>query len=189
MKKTNYLLSFILLVIAIVFTILVSKVDVKTVEVKPIDGVTQNGALTTDIGFSSLNQSIADKIGFNNTFYKISKYAGYLALVFVAFYGFTGLIELMQKKSLKGVNKALYMLAASSLIASKYIIKKDNFRKCLNLISWVVMLLVVCTRTLSGVHWITDIFGGILISVFMLNVFSNAVKCLDKAEKEEKVEQ
>lgn len=234
MKKTNYLLSFILLVIAIVFTILVSKVDVKTVEVKPIDGVTQNGALTTDIGFSSLNQSVADKISFNNTFYKISKYAGYLALVFVAFYGFTGLIELMQKKSLKGVNKALYMLAAfyvcvaivyvlfevvvinnrpvdmgegleasfpsshtmlalcvcgSSLIASKYIIKKDNFRKCLNLISWVVMLLVVCTRTLSGVHWITDIFGGILISVFMLNVFSNAVKCLDKAEKEEKVEQ
>ena len=229
MKKTNYLLSFILLVIAIVFTILVSKVDVKTVEVKPIDGVTQNGVLTTDIGFSSLNQSVADKISFNNTFYKISKYAGYLALVFVAFYGFTGLIELMQKKSLKGVNKALYMLAAfyvcvaivyvlfevvvinnrpvdmgegleasfpsshtmlalcvcgSSLIASKYIIKKDNFRKCLNLISWVVMLLVVCTRTLSGVHWITDIFGGILISVFMLNVFSNAVKCLDKAEKE-----
>ena len=234
MKKTNYLLSFILLVIAIVFTILVSKVDVKTVEVKPIDGVTQNGVLTTDIGFSSLNQSVADKISFNNIFYKISKYAGYLALVFVAFYGFTGLIELMQKKSLKGVNKALYMLAAfyvcvaivyvlfevvvinnrpvdmgegleasfpsshtmlalcvcgSSLIASKYIIKKDNFRKCLNLISWVVMLLVVCTRTLSGVHWITDIFGGILISVFMLNVFSNAVKCLDKAEKEEKVEQ
>ena len=234
MKKTNYLLSFILLVIAIVFTILVAKVDVKTVEVKPIDGVTQNGVLTTDIGFSSLNQSVADKISFNNTFYKISKYAGYLALVFVAFYGFTGLIELMQKKSLKGVNKALYMLAAfyvcvaivyvlfevvvinnrpvdmgegleasfpsshtmlalcvcgSSLIASKYIIKKDNFRKCLNLISWVVMLLVVCTRTLSGVHWITDIFGGILISVFMLNVFSNAVKCLDKAEKEEKVEQ
>ena len=234
MKKTNYLLSFILLVIAIVFTILVSKVDVKTVEVKPIDGVTHNGVLTTDIGFSSLNQSVADKISFNNTFYKISKYAGYLALVFVAFYGFTGLIELMQKKSLKGVNKALYMLAAfyvcvaivyvlfevvvinnrpvdmgegleasfpsshtmlalcvcgSSLIASKYIIKKDNFRKCLNLISWVVMLLVVCTRTLSGVHWITDIFGGILISVFMLNVFSNAVKCLDKAEKEEKVEQ
>ena len=234
MKKTNYLLSFILLVIAIVFTILVSKVDVKTVEVKPIDGVTQSGVLTTDIGFSSLNQSVADKISFNNIFYKISKYAGYLALVFVAFYGFTGLIELMQKKSLKGVNKALYMLAAfyvcvaivyvlfevvvinnrpvdmgegleasfpsshtmlalcvcgSSLIASKYIIKKDNFRKCLNLISWVVMLLVVCTRTLSGVHWITDIFGGILISVFMLNVFSNAVKCLDKAEKEEKVEQ
>ena len=232
MKKTNYLLSFILLVIAIVFTILVSKVDVKTVEVKPIDGVTQNGVLTTDIGFSSLNQSVA--VSFNNIFYKISKYAGYLALVFVAFYGFTGLIELMQKKSLKGVNKALYMLAAfyvcvaivyvlfevvvinnrpvdmgegleasfpsshtmlalcvcgSSLIASKYIIKKDNFRKCLNLISWVVMLLVVCTRTLSGVHWITDIFGGILISVFMLNVFSNAVKCLDKAEKEEKVEQ
>ena len=71
MKKTNYLLSFILLVIAIVFTILVSKVDVKTVEVKPIDGVTQNGALKKDISFSSFNQSVADRIGFNNTIYII----------------------------------------------------------------------------------------------------------------------
>ena len=154
--------------------------------------------------------------------------------MFIAFYGFTGLIELLQKKSLKGVNKALYILAAfyvcvaivyvlfevvvinnrpvdmgegleasfpsshtmlalcvcgSSLIVSKYIIKKDNFRKCLNLISWIVMLLVICTRTLSGVHWISDIFGGILISVFMLSVFANVIKSLDKTEKQEKVEQ
>ena len=234
MKKTNYLLSFILLVIAVVFTVLVAKVDVKTVTVKPIDGVTQAETLTTEVGFSTLNQSVSDKIGFNNTFYKISKYAGYLAFVFIAFYGFTGLIELLQKKSLKGVNKALYILAAfyvcvaivyvlfevvvinnrpvdmgegleasfpsshtmlalcvcgSSLIVSKYIIKKDNFRKCLNLISWIVMLLVICTRTLSGVHWISDIFGGILISVFMLSVFANVIKSLDKTEKQEKVEQ
>ena len=234
MKKTNYLLSFILLAIAVVFTVLVAKVDVKTVTVKPIDGVTQAETLTTEVGFSTLNQSVSDKIGFNNTFYKISKYAGYLALVFIAFYGFTGLIELLQKKSLKGVNKALYILAAfyvcvaivyvlfeivvinnrpvdmgegleasfpsshtmlalcvcgSSIIVSKYIIKKDNFRKCLNLISWIVMLLVICTRTLSGVHWISDIFGGILISVFMLSVFANVIKSLDKTEKQEKVEQ
>ena len=230
MKKTNYLLSFILLVIVIVFTILVAKVDVKTVEVKPIDGVTQNGTLTTDIGFSSLNQSVSDKIGFNNTFYKISKYAGYLALVFVAFYGFTGLIELMQKKSLKGVNKALYMLAAfyvcvaivyvlfevvvinnrpvdmgegleasfpsshtmlalcvcgSSLIVSKHIIKKENFRKLLNIGAWIVMLLVVVTRVLSGVHWITDICGGILISLFMLQTLSSVVKSMTTKKGEQ----
>ena len=69
MKKTNYLLSFILLVIAVVFTVLVAKVDVKTVTVKPIDGVTQAETLTTEVGFSTLNQSVSDKIGFNNTFY------------------------------------------------------------------------------------------------------------------------
>lgn len=235
--KNNYLLSFILLVIFIVFTILVTKVDVKTVEVKPVDDVQAQETLTSEVGFATLNQAFANKVGFNETFYKISKYAGYLALILVAFYGFTGLIELLQKKSLKGVNKVLYALAAfyvcvaivyvlfevvvinyrpvdlgegleasfpsshtilalcvcgSSLVASKYIIKKENFKKCLNIISWIVMILVVCTRLLSGVHWITDIFGGILISLFMIQAFSCVVKSLtsNKVEnKNEKIEQ
>lgn len=228
--KNNYLISLVLLVIAVVFTILVTKVDVKTVEVKPIEGVTQEGVLTTEVGFATLNQAVSNKVGFSETFYKISKYAGYLALILVAFYGFTGLIELLQKKSLKGVNKVLYALAAfyvcvaivyvvfevlvinyrpvdlgegleasfpsshtllalcvcgSSLIVSKYVIKKENFKKCLNIISWVVMILVVCTRILSGVHWITDIFGGVLISLFMIQVFSCVVKSLTANDNKE----
>ena len=46
------------------------------------------------------------------------------------------------------------------------------------------MILVVVTRVLSGVHWITDICGGILISLFMLQTLSSVVKSMT-AKKEE----
>ncbi len=222
--KKSYLFAFILLVIAVVFTVLVSKIDVK-----PIGPVNPETNVTSEVGFASINGAVHEKLGFNDTFYTISKYAGYLALVLVVFYAFTGLIELLQKKSLKGVNKVLYALAVfyvcvavvyvlfevmiinyrpvimdgeleasfpsshtmlalcvcgSSLIVSKHIIKKENFRKLLNIGAWIVMILVVVTRVLSGVHWITDICGGILISLFMLQTLSSVVKSMT-AKKEE----
>ena len=222
--KKSYLFAFVLLVIAVVFTVLVSKIDVKT-----IGPVTPETNVTSEVGFASINGAVHEKLGFNDTFYTISKYAGYLALVLVVFYAFTGLIELLQKKSLKGVNKVLYALAVfyvcvavvyvlfevmiinyrpvimdgeleasfpsshtmlalcvcgSSLIVSKHIIKKENFRKLLNIGAWIVMILVVVTRVLSGVHWITDICGGILISLFMLQTLSSVVKSMT-AKKEE----
>lgn len=222
--KKSYLFAFVLLVIAVVFTVLVSKIDVK-----PIGPVNPETNVTSEVGFASINGAVHEKLGFNDTFYTISKYAGYLALVLVVFYAFTGLIELLQKKSLKGVNKVLYALAVfyvcvavvyvlfevmiinyrpvimdgeleasfpsshtmlalcvcgSSLIVSKHIIKKENFRKLLNIGAWIVMILVVVTRVLSGVHWITDICGGILISLFMLQTLSSVVKSMT-AKKEE----
>ena len=222
--KKSFMIALILLVISIVFTILVTKVDVK-----PIGPVNPETNVISEVGFASINGAFHDKLGFNDTFYTVSKYAGYLALVLVVFYAFTGLIELLQKKSLKEVNKALYALAAfyvcvavvyvlfevmiinyrpvimdgeleasfpsshtllalcvcgSSLIVSKYIVKKENFRKLLNIGSWIVMILVVVTRVLSGVHWITDICGGILISLFMLETLSGVVKCI-AAKKQE----
>jgi len=223
--KKSYLFAFILLVIAVVFTVLVSKIDVK-----PIGPVNPETNVTSEVGFASINGAVHEKLGFNDTFYTISKYAGYLALVLVVFYAFTGLIELLQKKSLKGVNKVLYALAVfyvcvavvyvlfevmiinyrpvimdgeleasfpsshtmlalcvcgSSLIVSKHIIKKENFRKLLNIGAWIVMLLVVVTRVLSGVHWITDICGGILISLFMLQTLSSVVKSMTAKKGEQ----
>ena len=41
------------------------------------------------------------------------------------------------------------------------------------------MLIVIVSRFLSGVHWFTDIIGGIIISGFMIQTFSNIVKSID----------
>ena len=76
-------------------------------------------------------------------------------------------------------------VCGSSLIVSKHIIKKENFRKLLNIGAWIVMLLVVVTRVLSGVHWITDICGGILISLFMLQTLSSVVKSMTAKKGEQ----
>ena len=200
--KKSYLFAFVLLVIAVVFTVLVSKIDVK-----PIGPVNPETNVTSEVGFASINGAVHEKLGFNDTFYTISKYAGYLALVLVVFYALAVfyvcvavvyvLFEVMiinyRPVIMDGELEASFpsshtMLAlcvcGSSLIVSKHIIKKENFRKLLNIGAWIVMILVVVTRVLSGVHWITDICGGILISLFMLQTLSSVVKSMT-AKKEE----
>lgn len=54
------------------------------------------------------------------------------------------------------------------MMASKYLIKKENLRKIFNICLEILMAVIVIARTLSGVHWITDIIGGIIISSYLL---------------------
>jgi len=225
MKKKEYIISIILLIISIIFTILVAKVDVK-----PVGPINPETGVASEVGFSTINSAISKKLEFNSTCYKISKYAGYLAFAFLAFYGIKGFIELIQKKSLKKVNKVFYVLlgfyicigivyalfevltinyrplvmdneleasypsshtmlaicvCGSSLIASNYIINNKNLKKLINIAAWTIMLLVIVTRFISGVHWFTDIIGGIIISIFMIYTFFNVVKSFTKVEEKE----
>ena len=223
MKKRNYILSIVLLIAAIVFTILVAKIDVK-----PIGPINPETGIQSEVGFSTINSVIAKKLQFNSTFYKISKYVGYLAFGFVAFYALIGLIELIKKKNLKEINKVIWALAifyicvaivyalfevltinyrplvmkneleasypsshtmlaicvcGSSLLASYSIVKNKKIRIILNIAAWGIMLVVVVSRLLSGVHWFTDIIGGILISSFMIQTFGNVVRKIQKTQE------
>ena len=219
MKKTNYIISIVLLIVAIVFTILVAKVDVK-----PVGPINPETRIPSEVGFSTINSAIAQKIPFNSTFYKISQYVGYLAFAFVAFYAFIGLLELIKKKNIKEINKVIIALGifyvcvaivyalfevltinyrpivleneleasypsshtmlaicvcGSSLLVSNALIGNIKAKKILNIAACAIMLIVIVSRFLSGVHWFTDIIGGIIISGFMIQTFSNIVKSID----------
>ena len=71
----------------------------------------------------------------------------------------------------------------SSLIASKYFITNKKTRKIIDIFSLVVMILIVIGRTLSGVHWLTDIIGGIIISGFLLSLFYTGILILSERKK------
>ena len=61
-------------------------------------------------------------------------------------------------------------ICVSSLIVSKKYVPK----KYLNITTFVTVLLltmVLLGRTISGVHWISDIVGGIIISITLLSYF------------------
>ena len=73
-------------------------------------------------------------------------------------------------------------ICGSSIMVSKYFIKNEKILKITNILSWIVMILLVVGRTLSGVHWLTDIIGGIIISLFMLTALYTIINIINSLE-------
>ena len=76
-------------------------------------------------------------------------------------------------------------VCGSSLLASYSIVKNKKIRIILNIAAWGIMLVVIASRLLSGVHWFTDIIGGILISSFMIQTFGNVVRKIQETQEED----
>lgn len=116
-KKRNYIISGVLILIAVLFTVLVKFIDVKSVGV--------NGS---DIGFATINKFIFDLIGTNDVFYTITEYLGYIPLILVMVYAFIGLKQLVKEKDLKKVDKEILILGGFYVVvAFLYVF----FEKCI----------------------------------------------------------
>ena len=50
----------------------------------------------------------------------------------------------------------------------------------LDAISVVIMVIIVLGRLLSGMHWFTDIIGGILLSLALVFIFHGVLKLIEK---------
>ena len=61
----------------------------------------------------------------------------------------------------------------SSLITSKKYFNKKYIKR-INIITIVITSLVLLLRTISGVHWISDIIGGIIISFTLISYYQLA---------------
>ena len=205
MKKKNVVLSIILLIISIFYTILVKIIDVKSI-----------GPNNSSVGFSKINEYFFNLIGSNMLIYKITEVLGILAILVAILYALKGLIQLIKRKSLLKVNKeimlvgCLYLvvillyiffekfiinyrpilvdgeleasypsshtllaicICGSALMINKYVFSNNKFVKYYN--AYIIILLIAITsgRLLSGVHWLSDIVGGILISITLLQIF------------------
>lgn len=74
-------------------------------------------------------------------------------------------------------------LCGSSIIINKKIFK-NKFGDVENILSVTLILLIVIGRIISGVHWFTDILGGIIISSALLVVFYSVISSIKpKIEK------
>ena len=67
---------------------------------------------------------------------------------------------------------ALCVGLSSLIVSKKYFNKK--YIKNINLVTIILMCLVLFTRLISGVHWFSDILGGVIISLTLISYFQLA---------------
>ena len=212
-KKRNFLISGILLLIAITFTILVKVVDVK-----------QIGVNNSSIGFATLNQFIFETTGVNMIWYHITDWLGLIPVFMAIVYAFIGLIQLIKRRSIFKVDKEIILLGLYYIIVialyvffekviinyrpilmngfleasypsshtlmticicgSSILINKKLFNnkitKVINYLSIIIITITVVGRLISGVHWFTDIIGGIFISSGLLMTFYSLLSIINK---------
>lgn len=216
-KEKLYRLMVFCIIISIIYTVLVKFVDLSAI-----------GPNNSVVGFATMNGFFNNLIGYNESWYEISKYLGIIPFLIVGFYGIIGLIQLIKRKSIKKVDMKILLLGwlyillgliyiffeiiiinyrpvldnglleasypsshtmlaivitMSSLFISKYYIKNKNLNKSFNLFSMTLMFTIVISRLLSGVHWISDIIGGIIISITLLVLYKTNLEYFDKKNK------
>ncbi len=70
-------------------------------------------------------------------------------------------------------------ILGTGIIESDYLIKDKKINLTVKIIAFAIMLLTIVGRMLSGVHWFTDILGGIFISASFISLYSGIVKKLN----------
>ena len=214
MFKNKKMVICISLIVIILYILLIKFVDVKAI-----------GPENTEVGFSTINGFFHNILPYNELFYKVSKYLGYLSFLLILFYAAIGAYQLIKYKKIEKVDKKIIMLGffyiivlityfffekvkinyrpvildegleasfpsshtmlaicvcLSAIIMNKYIKFKKKPRLLLNICLYVLMALIVLSRFLSGVHWFTDIIGGILISLFLVYIFYISISVTKK---------
>lgn len=204
MKKSKKLLisTIVFGMLAIVYTIIIALVDKQSI-----------GPNESQVGLATINKFFQERLGFNETFYKLSNLLGYIAFGIAFVYMVIGLIQLIKRKSIKKVDTEISILglfyiitliiyvlfefvkinyrpvlidgnldpsypsshtllalfiSTSAIFVNLKIIENKPLRITLNTITIILGLAILVGRIISGVHWITDILGGILIATTLV---------------------
>lgn len=70
-------------------------------------------------------------------------------------------------------------ILGTGIVECDYLIKDNKINLTVKIIAFVIMLLTLVGRTLSGVHWFTDILGGLIISASYIALYSGVLRNLN----------
>ncbi len=212
---------------ALFFAFLVLILLLKTVDVGFVPFVNEKGGASIEIGLHAFNESVARKLSYNETWYKISEILGIFCLLICCAFAVFGVIQLAIRKSLKSVDKTLYLLGSFFILVIVFYVffelavvnyrpahssceREPSFPSSHTVLSVCVCLfaamllpsyiknkrilaaasaglislaaLTVLSRFLSGVHWATDIIGGILLSFSICFLFKASLIYLSRKQ-------
>ena len=205
MKKKMFYGFVLFLMLFLIWTYSVMRVDVKTVGV--------NGS---NIGLSGLNIWFHNLTGVNMFLYRYTDLLSIIPLAVCGLFGFIGFYQLVNRKSILKVDHDILVLGCyyvivigvflmfeqipinyrPILIEGKMevsypssttllvlcvmptLIEQINRRlknrsmiKIISFITLIYALLMVFFRLMSGVHWFSDIIGGILLSISLILLY------------------
>lgn len=218
MKRNDLLkITIICILISIIYTILVKYMDVAAI-----------GPEQSKVGFAGMNGYFKDLIGYNKTWYTLTKYLGVLPFLLVAYFGLIGLKQLYDRRNLLQVDKRILLLGvfyvllglvyiffekviinyrpflqdgvleasypsshtmlaicicSTAIYVGKFYIKNKRFLKIFNACNIALMIILVLGRLVSGVHWFSDILGGIIISTTLVFIYLTAINYWEHDKK------
>ncbi|SDB24665.1 phosphatase PAP2 family protein [Eubacterium oxidoreducens] len=203
------LVTLILLIIFIAYTLLLKVVDVQAI-----------GPQGSEVGFATFNSMVYQVVGSNELCYDVSKYIGYLAIVIAIFFVILAILQFARSRELSKVDLSLkvlivfYVLVGICYVLFEFLVInyrpvledgqlaasypsshtmlalcvfvtarmqfKSRFmegfaRGFLVILFDVLSVVMVCTRLASGVHWATDIIGGILLSAVLIFIYRTII--------------
>ena len=191
--KKNLLFGVILLATFVIWTALIQIVDVQ-----PLG---QNG---TNIGFATFNCWFHRLTGVHMTLYTITDWMGLVPIVVCLIFAGIGLVQLIKRRSLFKVDSDIIILGVyyGIVILAYSIFEIIPINSTTLLILCVMPTLIeqiqrrltcvatkriititviafsvfmVIGRLISGVHWFTDIVGGVILSMGLFTIYKAVV--------------
>ena len=191
MKKSKplYIISGCIFAFFVIFTIMVSKIGIKPLGV--------NG---TDIGFADINVDFHNKTGLHLDMYdltdKFDKTIFMLGILYILLFLFYFLFEHLiinyRPVLIEGVMEASYpssttMLATTVLITAViaffYLLKSKFAKAILTIIFVAFAAYMVFVRMTCGVHWLTDIIGGLIASAGFIFLYGGFCASVNKPKR------
>ena len=209
MKKRSFCLAIILLMMFVLWTIAVSRVDVRAI-----------GPQESSVGFAALNGFVHNLTGVHMLLYTITDWLGLVPIALGLGFALLGLVQWIKRKHLLKVDRSILALGGFYILVMAAYLFFESFvinyrpvliegileasypssttmlvmcvmptavmqfrRRIKNAVLWQWVSLVmtaftvfmVVGRLISGVHWLTDIIGGILMSAGLVMMYDAAM--------------
>ncbi|MBR2678917.1 MAG: phosphatase PAP2 family protein [Bacilli bacterium] len=74
-------------------------------------------------------------------------------------------------------------ICSTAIYVGKFYIKNKRFLKIFNACNIALMIILVLGRLVSGVHWFSDILGGIIISTTLVFIYLTAINYWEHDKK------
>lgn len=71
------------------------------------------------------------------------------------------------------------VMGSAIILIGKYI-QSEGLKKILQIAAAVILIVTVVGRLISGVHWFSDIMGGIFISLTLVSIFAGIIKSFEE---------